>query len=631
MAVLGLNKQDQNFSSNVEMKSKSFGIGDASAIIDILRNRMYSMPIQTLVQEYICNGRDASIEAGHFGKKPILITAPTKLSCEFRVRDFGVGLSQERVENVFTLYGNSTKRDSNTQIGGYGLGAKSAWAYTDSFTVVSFYNGTKTTYLCHVGKDNVGSMDILNTETTKEQNGVEIIVTVKPDDIKKFNHAIKRVLSFWNEDSYKLNVIFSKEECLYKDELTMIYGQRVDVREDDKWHNRRGAFIVVDDVIFPLPKSIEDKITHNLALYIHVKTGVVDVAPSREVIIDNNKVTQLLSIYNEHLAKLNREISNQKDIESKVMLGDKYKTLLEKITFPITKELTFTNGELEVNNARELTRRLTNKHCRLVIDTHEYDYTKISKPIDKKTVILIATIDTKNIPSKVKHFLKNTRTFNRNEYAICLPENNLPKYILDKVTVIDVASLPLPPKQKAVKYASNNDCKKLEYSSYYNIRAYDIKLDEIDDKNAFKVPFQGWKDNYKLKSLLYEDNTAKAYAMKKEDFDASELPTMEEFLESKAKIESKKIGNFYSKDLQGLSKLVSGIDFPTFGESPREFYLTKDENESHKKLTEQSLKLIDLMRKEFPLTIHLSSGNIKEVAEYITLKQKSKVKLKKSA
>src|SRR5574343_369620 len=101
---------------------------------------LYKYPIRTVCQEYICNARDAMREAGTFGKMPMKISVPNNFSPVFKVRDYGVGLSPDRVRNVFVNYGSSTKRNTNTQTGGFGIGAKSAFAITDSFVVVSFYN-----------------------------------------------------------------------------------------------------------------------------------------------------------------------------------------------------------------------------------------------------------------------------------------------------------------------------------------------------------------------------------------------------------------------------------------------------------------------------------------------------------
>ena len=54
-----------------EMESQDFGIGCASTVIEILRNRLYQNKVQTATQEYICNGRDACREAG---KKTMSLT-----------------------------------------------------------------------------------------------------------------------------------------------------------------------------------------------------------------------------------------------------------------------------------------------------------------------------------------------------------------------------------------------------------------------------------------------------------------------------------------------------------------------------------------------------------------------------
>lgn len=57
--------------------------------------------------------------------------------------DYGCGLSQRRVQDVFTTFGASTKRDNNYEIGGFGLGAKSPLAYADTFMYLVNLMGLK--------------------------------------------------------------------------------------------------------------------------------------------------------------------------------------------------------------------------------------------------------------------------------------------------------------------------------------------------------------------------------------------------------------------------------------------------------------------------------------------------------
>jgi hypothetical protein len=192
-----LNNAATKIDSNVEpSKALNFGISDVRLVVDIL-SKLYAYPIRTLVQEYICNGRDAMREAGTWGVKPIEITVPNTLDPAFKVRDFGVGISPDRMENIFVNYGSSTKRNTNTQTGGFGIGAKSAFSYTDSFTVTSFYNGVKYLYVAHLGDE--GGVNLIGRESTKEPNGVEISVGVKPKDIVEFKEAVQRCVRFWQE------------------------------------------------------------------------------------------------------------------------------------------------------------------------------------------------------------------------------------------------------------------------------------------------------------------------------------------------------------------------------------------------------------------------------------------------
>ena len=74
-----INNNAVKIDSNVEpSKALNFGISDVRLVVDIL-SKLYAYPIRTLVQEYICNGRDAMREAGTWGKIPIEITVPNTL------------------------------------------------------------------------------------------------------------------------------------------------------------------------------------------------------------------------------------------------------------------------------------------------------------------------------------------------------------------------------------------------------------------------------------------------------------------------------------------------------------------------------------------------------------------------
>ena len=72
-------------------------------IFSILRNQLYSDKIMAVIREYSTNAIDAHVENNV--EQPFEITLPTPFKPEFIIRDFGKGLSQEDVVEIFASYG----------------------------------------------------------------------------------------------------------------------------------------------------------------------------------------------------------------------------------------------------------------------------------------------------------------------------------------------------------------------------------------------------------------------------------------------------------------------------------------------------------------------------------------------
>jgi len=181
-------------------KASKFGIGDSRVIMEILRGKMYSNPIQTICQEIMSNARDAHREVGK-EDIPIEVKLPNKLEPTFYIRDFGPGITPDRMANVFILYGVSTKRADNVQTGGFGLGAKSPFSYSDTFSVVSVTpeNGKmiRRQYIAHLDETGVGEMSCVQETETDEAQGTTISITPKPQDFNSFKIYTMRAAVFW--------------------------------------------------------------------------------------------------------------------------------------------------------------------------------------------------------------------------------------------------------------------------------------------------------------------------------------------------------------------------------------------------------------------------------------------------
>lgn len=314
-----IQEHQNKLETNVKAETQNFGIGDASVVIEILRNRLYEHKIRTLVQEYICNARDAMREIGKGNE--FEITVPNKLNPVFKVRDFGPGISPDRMQNVFVMYGSSTKRNTNGQTGGFGIGAKSAWSYTDSFTIVSIVDGERRTYVAHTGVNNNGRLDLVSTDKTDEPDGTQIQVAVKPQDIQEFRTSVFRAIYFW------------EQKPTLKGELdtpTLVSGVRisplVEVINDgympeyvriSRYNSE--VLAVIDGVPYTINQKMVEKVPSlkkisrmlKDELVLHFGNGIVEVSASRESIADGPiTVAALEKMGAEAVATIEKHISD---------------------------------------------------------------------------------------------------------------------------------------------------------------------------------------------------------------------------------------------------------------------------------------------------------------------------------
>ena len=180
-----------------DVETTSFGISetDQGHVISILRDRLYSDKIAAPIREYGTNALDANREAGN--DKAIKVTAPTMSAPTFSIRDYGSGISEDDMRNKYVQYGHSSKRESNLSIGQLGLGCKSGYAYTNTFRVVSYFDGEAKTYVCHLDDDNKGSISKIGTVPTTE-TGLEVLIDVKPQEVNAFQQKIRDVMQYFS-------------------------------------------------------------------------------------------------------------------------------------------------------------------------------------------------------------------------------------------------------------------------------------------------------------------------------------------------------------------------------------------------------------------------------------------------
>lgn len=280
-------------------------------IFGILRNQLYSNKPLAVIREYCTNAFDAHVDAGK-ADEPIIITVPTHISPTLIIRDNGLGLSTEQVYQIFASYGESTKRNTNDQVGMLGLGSKSAFCYADSFTVTSYNNGVKSVYNAYIDSTQIGKISLVHSEPTNE-TGLEIKVNINTYDISLFNNAIYDFLKFFNPKPIILNNDALKRQVHSYEMKTVLSGKTWKVTSNGEWSSTGRIFISMGNVNYPVSTSSLSDIQltefldgfRHYYIYVNVPIGTVKPSASRESLDMNTKTINAIT---EALNKVKDEI-----------------------------------------------------------------------------------------------------------------------------------------------------------------------------------------------------------------------------------------------------------------------------------------------------------------------------------
>jgi len=183
--------------TNCNLEGKAFSIKNSPVAFEILSSKLYSDANMAVVRELLCNAYDSHKACGK-QDVPIHVELPSYLNKNFIIRDYGLGLSKEDVIDLYTTFFHSTKADSNDFTGCFGLGSKTPFSYTDAFTVTSYWNGTKYSFVA-AKKDGYPNIYCINEEDTDECNGLQISIPVKDGEDFIFKNNLRAYLKFVDE------------------------------------------------------------------------------------------------------------------------------------------------------------------------------------------------------------------------------------------------------------------------------------------------------------------------------------------------------------------------------------------------------------------------------------------------
>ncbi len=175
----------------------------AGAHIMAVLSGLYKNPIDAMVREYLTNMFDAvqALLRVHPDAEviPSVLTLPSALAQELVFADNGIGMSCETVMEVYSQYGNSTKNDSNLEVGGFGLGSKTAFCYNDgsTWTIESRFDGMKHVFMACIGETGIPQLAHVGSSKTDEHSGVTIRIPIRRQDITECYEAANRYVPYF--------------------------------------------------------------------------------------------------------------------------------------------------------------------------------------------------------------------------------------------------------------------------------------------------------------------------------------------------------------------------------------------------------------------------------------------------
>jgi hypothetical protein len=245
-----------------------------------LRDDIYTHKEWAVVREILANAVDE--HSKHGVTRPIEVTLPSIADAHFRVRDFALGLSKEKVFSVFFQYFESTKDQDNDNIGGFGIGAKSPLAYADMFFVDSYHNGEKTSYASNINGEASVAHKMGLTDTS--ETGIEVAVPVSSGDFEKFAKLVGEFIHFGD---YQEVIKVSNEELLQTPEskwqIENELGKTGHSKTMFKGQSYRPIFGSIKGILYKLPETteVENPFFNDLILFLNPEDDW-DIHPSRE-------------------------------------------------------------------------------------------------------------------------------------------------------------------------------------------------------------------------------------------------------------------------------------------------------------------------------------------------------------
>jgi len=278
-------------------ETEAFGVTNDPVLMNMLSTGLYQKPMRTMIQETMFNAWDAH-RMGDCQDTPIDIYIND--TSGLIIRDYGPGIHKSDIHPIYCIYGNSTKRSNDALTGGFGLGSKSPYAYTDSFTVTSFHGGAKGMYVMNrVSDKSAGGpgRSIIFEDVPTDESGLLVTIPLKSEgDMERAYEYVKDLLYL---SGIKANIHYADEEVELIEADEVPAGEWV-VDKDKTAGNLYAVYggvrykLVPDEAYDSEYRFVSKMAKHLGTMYIGFKASTLTPLPSREGLNLNEKTVETI-------------------------------------------------------------------------------------------------------------------------------------------------------------------------------------------------------------------------------------------------------------------------------------------------------------------------------------------------
>ncbi|TQV62844.1 MAG: hypothetical protein FNT15_05555 [Sulfurovum sp.] len=305
--------------NNTQFETGTFSVEESPLLFWVMSNALYQFKERAVLRELTANGWDAHVSAG-CTNTPIRIKLPTNLEPELIIQDSGIGMSRDDLENYYFAYLKSTKRDTNDQIGGFGIGCKTPFILSDTYTVTTVKDGIKNIAIALLD-GGIPKPIYVSQEVVDEPNGTTITIPVsKEESMNRLREEARKLFIRWPVRpviTFGSTGTFVQNETPYKPFNDYLYLSEYSFYWNTVDTQKSLGMVTLGMFEYIIPEALKERMEQRYALELKsllssiqclssntklvlnfiLPIGSLDLSPSRESIEDTSRNTEVIYTY----------------------------------------------------------------------------------------------------------------------------------------------------------------------------------------------------------------------------------------------------------------------------------------------------------------------------------------------